>query len=124
MRIADTSFLYALFSETDAFHERARRAAEEPEGIIVPAEILSETVALLHRRLGFALARASGTWLRDKGHIEIGTPSPELLEAAWRAYSGSRGRLSYPDSVVVAWCRGRRANPLAFDTKILAHARE
>ena len=38
MQVADTSFLYALFSKSDAFHSKARRAAAAADSIVVPSE--------------------------------------------------------------------------------------
>ncbi len=123
MRVADTSFLYALVSATDALHERAVLAAQESEPITIPAEIFSETVALVHYRSGFEDARAAGDWLRSQAQVQIGVGTEQTVREAWRTFARAGGRLSYPDSVVVAWCRPRGFVPLAFDTRILAHAR-
>lgn len=123
MRVADTSFLYALISTTDALHERAVRAAQESEPVTIPAEIFSETVALVQYGSGFEEARAAGDWLRSQSLVQIGMGTEETLRETWRTFVQANGRLSYPDSVVVAWCRPRGFTPLAFDTRILAHAR-
>lgn len=123
MRVADTSFLYALFSRTDDFHGRAVRAAEAPDAIAIPAEIFGETMALIHHRQGFDAARAAGEWMRAQPHIEIGAPGLATTDASWRIFLGARGRLSYPDAVVVAWCRRRGSVALAYDARILASAR-
>ncbi len=123
MRVADTSFLYALISETDAHHERAAREARSSEPITIPAEIFSETVALVHYRTGFEEGRAAGEWLRSQPQIQIGVGTDDTLQEAWRTFVLAKGQLSYPDSVVVAWSRPRGFAPLAFDTRILAHAR-
>ncbi len=124
LRIADTSFLYALFSKTDVFHSRAREEAMKADPVVVPAEILSETLALIHYRRGFASARAAGLWIRSKGLIQIGIPSRRLVARAWQVFASGRGRWSYPDSVVLAWCAERAATPLAFDSALLRPARK
>jgi len=123
VRIADTSFLYALVSGTDALHRRAVREAQGSEPITIPAEIFSETLALVHHRTGFEESRAAGEWLRSQSRIQIGGETEETLQEAWRTFTLAKGQLSYPDSVVVAWCRPRGFAPLAFDTRIRAHAR-
>ena len=123
MRVADTSFLYALISADDALHERAVRASQKSEPVTIPAEIFSETVALVQYRSGFEDARAAGEWLRSQALVQIGVGTQETLREAWRTFVQAAGRLSYPDSVVVAWCRPRGFTPLAFDSRILAHAR-
>jgi predicted nucleic acid-binding protein len=123
VRVADTSFLFALFSSFDAFHDRAVRAAGRGDPILIPAEILSETLALVHYRQGFAAARVSGDWIRTRGHMEVGLPTRDLVEAAWRDYREAQGRISYPDAVATSWCRSLNAAPLAFDTQLLAYLR-
>jgi len=107
----------------DEFHARAIQAARQPEGLVIPLEILAETLALVQYRRGFHDARAAGEWIRTQAHIEMGIPTADLTERVWREFTKARGRLSYPDSVGVAWCRTRSAPPLAFDSRILAHSR-
>ena len=124
MKVADTSFLYALISATDALHDRAIHAAQASEPTIIPAEIFSETVALVHYRSGFEAARLAGEWLLAQTQLQIGVGTDGTLREAWRTFLRAGGRLSYPDSVVVAWCRPRGFSPLAFDSRILAHARK
>ena len=123
MQVADTSFLYALFSKSDAFHSRARRAAALADAILVPVEILAETVSLIHYRAGLAAAKSAGSWIRIQKRIEVAPPSRSVLERCWGIFRAARGRLSYPDAVVLAWCRERRATPLAFDQAILRRAK-
>ena len=124
MQVADTSFLYALFSKSDLFHRRARKNAVSTDTILVPSEIYSETIALIQYRRGFGPARDAGTWLRSQRKIQILGPSPSLLDQAWGFFRSARGRLSYPDSIVLAWCHERRASPLAFDQVILRRAKK
>ncbi len=123
MQVADTSFLYALFSKSDAFHGKARRAAVSADAILVPSEIYSETVSLIHYRVGFAAAKSAGTWMRAQKRMQVAAPSRSVLDGCWGIFRAARGRLSYPDAVVLAWCRERRATPLAFDQTILRRAR-
>ena len=124
VRVADTSFLYALFSRSDDFHGKAVRAAEARDAITIPAEIFAETMALIHHRQGFDAARGAGEWIRRQPYLEIGAPNTVALEASWRIFLGARGRLSYPDAVVVAWCRRRGSVALSYDARILAFARK
>jgi predicted nucleic acid-binding protein len=123
VQVADTSFLYALFSKSDLFHVRARRAAAAADSILVPSEIYSETISLIHYRGGFGAARDAGTWMRSQKRIQILPASPPLLERCWGIFRSARGRLSYPDAIVLAWCRERRAKALAYDATILRRAK-
>jgi len=119
VQIADTSFLYALFSKSDAFHGKARRAAAAADSILVPSEIYSETVSLIYYRVGFAAAKSAGAWMRAQKRLQVASSSRSLLDGLWGSFRAARGRLSYPDATVLAWCRERRATPLAFDQAIL-----
>ncbi len=124
VQVADTSFLYALFSKSDIFHGKARKAAAAADSILVPSETYSETVSLIHYRVGFVAARAAGDWIRSQGKLQLATSSRGVLERSWRIFREARGQLSYPDSVVLAWCRERRCGPLAFDRAILRRAKK
>ena len=123
MRVADTSYLYALFSETDVFHERARQAARSPELTIIPSEIFAETVSLVQYRVGFAAARSAGDWMRAQAGLRFAPGSGPVLDRAWAIYTTGRGRLSFPDAIVLSWCQELGATPLAFDEAIVRHSK-
>lgn len=58
MIFADTSALYALLDRDDEAHPRARTFFEAgPHALITHNYVVVETTALVHRRLGPALAR-------------------------------------------------------------------
>jgi predicted nucleic acid-binding protein len=122
MKVADTTALYAFFTPDDAHHDKARRALSRPEPILVPAEILAETLQLIQYRKGFAVARDAAAVLAALPHVEVqATPDhhPEdVLGEARRTHLLAAGRLSLYDAIVVAWCRKRRLQPLAYDAGI------
>ncbi len=117
-RVADTSFLYALFSENDRFHREATRDIEQKGLILIPHEIFAETIALIHYRQGFAASEKSGRWLRGQRGIEVRPTDDSYIDVAWKIFLAGRGRLSYPDSVVVSWCRKLKVTPLAYDDQL------
>ena len=123
MKVADTTALYAFFTRNDAHHDKARRAIAKAEPILVPAEILAETLQLIQYRRGFAFARDAAAVLASIPHIEV-QPTPDhfpedILGEARRTHLLSAGRLSLYDAIVVAWCRKRRLQPLTFDQAIV-----
>lgn len=118
MRVADTSCLYGAFIAEDAHHERARLAIGDPEPILIPTEILSETIALLRLRKSFAAAHAAGSALRALPHARVEGASTAIAAQAWTEFERARGKLSLPDAFVVAWCRAEHASPLSFDREI------
>jgi len=118
VRVADTSFLYAVLSTSDRFHEAAVAEASKPEPIVIPSEIFSETLALVHYRRGFKVAREAGRWLREQPRVQIAPSSASVLEGAWVLFVRKRGLVSYPDAVVLAWCASMRGTALAYDKGI------
>lgn len=121
MRVADTSFIMTLFDSTDPRQGEARSKVADTEPIIVPAEVLTETLGVVHARRGFAAANA--LWV-DLGKI----PHLEFLETAEgeetaHFFDGARGALTWVDAAVVARCIAEGAEPLCFDDDIVKAVR-
>lgn len=122
LKVVDTSALYALFMADDAHHRQAREELARGEPWLIPSEILAEATWLIQRRAGFeASAKAIGE-LRKLPTVEVqptlDDPQEDILASAWLEYRAAKGRLSYPDAVVVAWCRRRRLKPVTFDREL------
>lgn len=123
MRVADTSALYAFCVESDGHHKQALAAFRDAEPVVIPTEILAETIELLDYRHGFAVGRKARAALAVLPNLEVqptwDDPGDDLLGAARTLYEQAEGRLSHCDSIVVAWCRQRKLKPLAFDREIV-----
>lgn len=120
-RVGDTSALYALFSEADRFHERAVRDIGEPDPIVIPTELLVETVDLLAYRFGFTAATRALKFLLQLPHVSLS----ERVEfgAVSEIYERARGALSLADSFVVQTCVALGAAALAYDRRIVSETR-
>lgn len=118
MRIADTSLLYALFSRNDVHHEEAVNEVKNPEPILLPSEIWSETISLIHYRQGFEMAVKAGKALLDLPHVELLSSRMDIVRSSWDTYQKAKGDLSIPDCVVLAWCNDKEATPLTFDNDL------
>lgn len=116
-RVVDTSVLYASFDRSDARHARAIRDLAAPDALILPREILTETIALIQRRAGFPAASAALDRLLSLDQVRVADPVP--LEGAAAVFREGEGRLSLPDAVVVQTCRLLGATPLAYDRNIM-----
>ena len=121
-RVADTSALYALFSEADRFHERARRDVGDPDPIVVPTEVLVETVDLLAYRFGFPAGRRALEFLVGLPHLTVA----EKVEVAavTAIYDRAAGNLSLADSFVVQTCLALGADAMAYDRRIVGELRK
>ena len=120
-RVADTSALYALFSEADRFHGRAVEDVGDPDPIVVPTEVLVETIDLLTYRFGFGAGRSALDFLVGLPHVGI---AEKVEVAAVQAiYRAARARPSLADSFVVQTCLALGAEALAYDERILMELR-
>lgn len=121
-RVADTSVLYALFSEADRFHGRAMEDVGDPDPIAVPTEVLVETIDLLTYRFGFTAGRSALEFLVGLPHVGI---AERVEVVAVRAvYKAARGRLSLADSFVVQTCLALGAEALAYDSRIIGELKK
>ena len=81
----DTSAFYALASSSDEFHEKAkehyRHLLEENVTLFTSSTVLIETMALIHRRLGFDLV--NDFMKATRRIIRIVWITEEILENAW-----------------------------------------
>lgn len=117
MRVADTSALYAFFDESDAHHDAAWDAVSEPIPVLVPSEILVETIGLVTLRAGHSAGQEALATLLRLPHVRI--DNVVRIEAVRPVYDAARGKLSLADAYVVQACRALGAKPLTFDREIV-----
>lgn len=122
MRVADTSALYALFSEEDRFHERAVKDVSRSDSIAVPTEILVETIDLLAYRFGISAGKKALNFLLGLPHVSIAEKVE--LGAVKEIYDRTKGTLSLADSFVVQTCVVLGAEVLAYDRRIVEDLRK
>lgn len=116
-RVADSSFIFALFDEAEPGHAQAYEWAEDGEGIEILPEVLGETLGVAHRRLGFAKARLMWEGLIQMPQVEVLETAD--VEALADVFLRSGGKLSWVDAAVVAACKASGARPLCFDKDIV-----
>ena len=122
--LIDTSALYAIVSATDLFHARARDAYEmlldgESE-FWTTSYVLVETVALLHRRLGFEAVTAFDAWRRG-AQLRVLWVDDEMHAGAWDAFAAEQGRgLSLVDWTMALASREMSAPVFTFDADFAA----
>ena len=117
--LVDTSALYALRTRTDRFHDRANAAYErltdEDQEMWTTSYALVETVALLHRRLGFDAVAEFSEW-REVG-LRVLWVDSRLHYAAWAQFVAARGRgLGFVDWTIAVASREMDAPVFTFDT--------
>lgn len=121
--LVDTSALYALLSPADQFADRAaaywRRARATDH--ITHSYVISESLALIHKRLGWAALDALQTVFLPSVRIEM--VDRPLHDAATRSFMSSRGRVSFVDHVSIQFARRHGiSEAFAFDRDLLGEA--
>lgn len=115
-RIADTSYLIALVDEDDPRQQEARKLARDPSPLLVPPEVMGETLGVLHARAGFDRAQIMWEKLGDLANLVHLNTTP--MEEIAPVFEAGDGALSWTDAAVVAHCRREDAEPLCYDAAI------
>ena len=116
--VIDTSALYALRSASDLFHTRAsaayRRFADAEAEFWTTSYVLVETIALLHRRLGFDAVSDFSEWCHD-AEIQMLWIDSRMHDAAWERFQTYRGGLSLVDCTIAVASLNMDAPVFTFD---------
>lgn len=120
--LVDTSAIYAIRSTRDRFHGSAKAAYEHlmntNQELWTTSYVLVETVALMHRRLGFEVVAEFSNWLRDSS-VKVSWVDSSMHEAAWNQFMAEQGRgLSFVDWTIALASREMGAAVFTFDAGI------
>lgn len=115
MRLADSSFLLALFLSGDRNFAAADREAAKPEPILVLSEVLGETLGVLQKRKGIDFARLVKQWIEGKPHFQFAFTQRSHFDAGSRIFMKAPERLNYVDAIVTAWAVASSATVLTYD---------
>lgn len=114
MHVADTSFLIAIFDSSDPRQASARQTFENARSVVIPTEILVETLGVLKVK---ASRRAASDALEKLLRLSKVTWSECCdFQGALTLYRNNAA-LSFPDAIVVRECTARRAQILTFDER-------
>ena len=112
MHVADTSFLIAIFDSSDPRQTKARQDFENAGAVVIPTEILVETLGVLKVK---ASRRAASGALEKLLRLSNVTWSECCDFQGALAIYRNHTALSFPDAIVVRECIARRASILTFD---------
>ena len=120
--VVDTSAFYTLVSETDEFHSDAVLAyeslMERDLGLWTTSYALVETIALVHRRLGFDTLSQLLSIIDS--NVQIFWVESAIHSIAMREFTSSVGRgLSLVDWTIVLAARVKSAHVFTFDGGIV-----
>ena len=119
--VVDTSAFYALISASDEFHDSAveayERLVDRDLELWTTSYALVETIALVHRRLGFEIL--SQLLAIVESNIQVFWIESSVHSIAMREFTSSAGRgLSLVDWTIVLAARIKSAQAFTFDSGI------
>jgi predicted nucleic acid-binding protein len=89
----DTGAFYALADRRDPAHLRAKRFIEAFDSRLLTTDfIFAETMSLLTKRLGKAIAVTFGQGVRNSPLFRIEEATPKVREDAWRLFAAQRDK--------------------------------
>ena len=117
--LIDTSAFYALVSQSDSFHEQAKTAYERlidrEQELWTNSYVLLETIALIHRRLGFQVLSEFVETVQS--NVRVFWVESTLHNEAWQQLTAVRGSgLSFVDWTAVLVSRIIDAPVFTFDS--------
>jgi|Deesub1362B_J571_1020462.scaffolds.fasta_scaffold01319_3 predicted nucleic acid-binding protein len=119
MAVADSSFLVALFLPYDANHEKAKELFQEVENIVIPYEILIETLAVLLYRESIEFVRDVYDMLEATEIFILYYNNQKYLDRALLLFLNQSNKLSYFDYTAICLSKLLRQDLLTFDGRQL-----
>ena len=104
--VADSSGIISLLSETDSNHQRALSAKREFEkltgSVLVPAEVLSETINLVGKKFGHEAALSFYSTIDRSETFFVIDSSKEIRDLTFALLKKQAGSVSFTDCLVMA----------------------
>jgi len=109
--IVDSSALVALLKRDDADHEKAVIIMDGPVvqqrlRVVLPSEVLAETLNILGKKLGNRAETAAGRVLLNRivsGDLLLASSSPKIIRTALELRATYTGNPSFIDCLVMAY---------------------
>jgi predicted nucleic acid-binding protein len=105
----DSSALVSLLNPLDSNHAQASAIAAAlttlatGESLLVPSEVVSETLNIVGKKLGHDVAVAMGWHILKTGAFIVGSSAPEMLSDALKQFAEQPGGVSFTDCLVMQW---------------------
>jgi uncharacterized protein len=122
--LLDTSALVAAMNIRETHHTAAAEALARlaPEGLLIPATILAETMSFARARFGLAVQRTLWDGLRTSGIEIVATDAQIIAHAREIDQSYSDVGFGFADCTLLATCESLRvARVLTLDRRLAAY---
>jgi len=119
MAVADSSFLVALFLPYDVNHEKAKELFKESESVIIPFEILIETLTVLLYKENIEFVRNVYELLEATETFIIYYDNRRYIDKALMLFLNQSNKLSYFDYAAICLSKLLKQDLLTFDKRQL-----
>ncbi len=119
MAVADSSFLVALFLPYDTNHERAKELFMKADTVIIPYEILIETLTVLLYKENAEFMKAVYETMESTETFVIYFSNQKYLERSLTLFLNQKNKLSYFDYAAITLSKLLKQNLLTFDERQL-----
>lgn len=106
MTIADSSYLVAVHSLDDASYQRAKeiiKKVDPVEVVVLPAEVFSETINTLWRKVSKATAVKAVENILSREEYSFPETTKEIRESALKKFTKQPNSVSFTDCLVMAF---------------------
>ncbi len=117
MKVADSSFLVALFIPFDLNHERAVKLFKREDRFLVPEDILKETLTVIAYKLGFDEMKSIFESISSCDTFEI---VQERFSKLISFYLSLSKKISFFDACVIYFSLSENLEPATFDKQLLS----
>ncbi len=117
MKIADSSFLVALFLPEDINHEKAKKVFEKEDLFLIPEDIVKEILTVICYKKGIKHAKEVWKLISNSDVFEIITDEYKKLVSF---YISLNRKISYFDACVIYFAFLNDCEPCSFDKKLLS----
>ncbi len=100
--IADTSGLISLITPHDSNHSKAKEISKEIHNLIIPGEIITETINVLGRKESHQKAIEVAEWLFSESAYNIVEMTEVIRLNALEIFKTQAESVSYTDCIVMA----------------------
>ena len=104
--VSDTSGFVSLANSSDSNHVRAKAVSvsiqEQHLSLIVPGEVITETVNVLGKKINHEMAERVGKSIIESSAFTIIETTPEIRKMAFKIFSKQPSSVSFTDCLVMA----------------------
>jgi predicted nucleic acid-binding protein len=105
--IADSSGIFSLFIAEDSNHQRAKKLAKRiiknSSTIIIPADVLSEVVNILGKKINHQIAYEVALKLIAGDPFQLAESTVEIRDRALNLFKNISKKVSFTDCLVMAF---------------------